>query len=159
LKYEIERKFLIKNELWRNESAESVLYRQGYLSNVKQRTVRIRTAGSRGYITIKGTGPGIKRTEFEYEIPRNDADELLDNVCEKPLIEKTRHKIQIENHIWEIDEFHGENSGLIIAEIELENENETFQKPSWIGEEVSHDIRYFNSNLYKNPYKNWKINR
>ena len=149
---EIERKFLLKKDYWPHENV--VKYRQGYLNSDEKKTVRVRTAGDKGYLTIKGASIGASRLEFEYEIPLQDAGILLD-LCEKPLIEKNRYKVVDGDFIWEIDEFFGENSGLIIAEIELEHENQEFKKPDWIGEEVTGDPRYYNASLIKNPYKNW----
>mgnify|MGYP000674043178 FL=1 len=149
---EIERKFKVKEGDWCKQKAAK--YRQGYLSTVKERTVRVRTVEDKGYLTIKGIAIGASRMEFEYEIPRQDADTLLE-ICEKPLIEKNRYKIKHGGFVWEVDEFFGENQGLIVAEIELESEDQTFSKPDWVGEEVTGDPRYFNSNLIKNPYTTW----
>ncbi|MFC1493802.1 CYTH domain-containing protein [Thermodesulfobacteriota bacterium] len=149
---EIERKFLLKGYTWRSEKA--VKCRQGYLSSAKERTVRVRTMDDKGYLTIKGIAVGASRLEFEYEIPYHDANTLLD-ICEKPLIEKNRYKVEEEGFIWEIDEFFGENKGLIIAEVELDSEDQEFPKLNWIGEEVTGDPRYFNANLIKNPYSKW----
>ncbi|MCP4043682.1 MAG: CYTH domain-containing protein [Gammaproteobacteria bacterium] len=151
---EIERKFLVKGDTWR-ELAEGTHYRQGYLSTVKERTVRVRTINDQGYLTVKGISKGIARAEYEYEIPLGDANAMLDDLCERPLIEKTRRKIQHAGFIWEVDEFSGENQGLIIAEVELKDENQAFEKPDWIGKEVSDDARYFNANLIRNPYSKW----
>jgi len=152
---EIERKFLVKGDAWR-KLATGTHYRQGYLSTVKERTVRVRTIADKGFLTIKGISVGATRSEYEYDIPVADANAMLDHLCERPLIEKVRYKINYDNHTWEVDEFEGENQGLIVAEIELRDENEAFTIPQWIGEEVTGDPRYFNSNLIKNPYKNWK---
>mgnify|MGYP002750538015 CR=1 FL=1 len=149
---EIERKFLVKEGNWRE--AKATTYRQGYLSSAKERIVRVRTIKDKGYLTIKGITVGASRMEFEYEIPRRDADKLLD-ICEKPLIEKTRYKVEEGDFVWEIDEFFGANQGLIVAEVELESEDQKFSKPHWVGEEVTGDPRYFNSNLIKNPYTKW----
>ena len=149
---EIERKFLVKKSTWRKEKGTK--YRQGYLNSVKERVVRVRTIGHKGYLTIKGLTVGASRLEFEYEIPRQDADQLLD-ICEKPLIEKIRYKVVEGDFVWEIDEFLGENQGLIVAEVELESEDQEFPRPAWVGEEVTGDPRYFNSNLIKNPYQMW----
>lgn len=151
---EIERKYLVKDNSWKELTA-GVYYRQGYLSTVKERTVRVRTVGEKGYLTIKGVTTGVTRSEFEYEIPAEEANQMLDNLCEKPIIEKLRAKVPFDGLTWEIDEFHGENEGLIVAEVELQDENQKYEKPSWVGEEVSGDPRYFNSNLIKNPFKNW----
>ena len=149
---EIERKFMVKKGVWRDKKATK--YRQGYLSTVKERTVRVRTIEDKCYLTIKGLSIGASRLEFEYEIPRQDADELLD-ICEKPLIEKNRYKVENGGFVWEVDEFFGENQGLIVAELELENEDQYFPRPDWIGEEVTDEPRYFNANLVKNPYSKW----
>ena len=149
---EIERKFLVKEGAWRN--AKGTRYRQGYLNSAKERNVRVRTMEDKAYLTVKGIAIGASRMEFEYEIPLQDADELL-AICEKPLIEKTRYKVQEGGFVWEVDEFFKENQGLIVAEVELESEDQEFPKPDWAGEEVTGDPRYFNSNLIKNPYTNW----
>jgi CYTH domain-containing protein len=151
---EIERKFLVDGDDWRS-LGQPVRYRQGYLSTVKERTVRVRTIADKGYLTVKGVSTGISRAEFEYEIPVEDANAMLDALCERPLIEKNRHKIPFGKHTWEVDEFFGDNEGLILAEVELEDENETFESPSWIGQEVSDDARYFNANLIANPFCSW----
>ena len=151
---EIERKFLVEGDDWRS-LAQPIRYRQGYLSTVKERTVRVRTIGNKGYLTVKGVSAGIVREEFEYEIPLEDANAMLDSLCERPLIEKDRRKIPYGSQTWEVDEFFGDNSGLIMAEVELEDENETFEMPPWIGREVSDDTRYFNANLIASPYRDW----
>ncbi|MCG8508215.1 MAG: CYTH domain-containing protein [Rhodospirillales bacterium] len=151
---EIERKFLVAGEAWR-ELASGTVYRQGYLSTVKERTVRVRTIDDKAYLTIKGATVGATRAEYEYEIPAADADEMLDDLCEKPIIEKTRYKIPHEGFTWEVDEFAGVNAGLVVAEIELADEAQAFSKPDWIGEEVSDDPRYFNANLIADPYTSW----
>ena len=152
---EIEKKFLLAGNDWK-ELAEGTSYRQGYLSSVKERTVRVRTIRDKGFLTIKGISVGATRLEYEYEIPFEEANELLNELCEKPLIEKNRYKVNIGEHTWEIDEFFGENEGLVVAEIELESEKQEFIKPQWVGEEVTGDPRYFNSNLIKNPFRHWK---
>ncbi len=149
---EIERKFLVKEGAWRN--VKGTRYLQGYLNSAKERNVRVRTMEDKAYLTIKGIAIGASRMEFEYEIPLQDADELLE-ICEKPLIEKTRYKIQEGGFVWEVDVFFRENQGLIVAEVELESEDQEFPKPDWVREEVTGDPRYFNSNLIKNPYTNW----
>jgi len=151
---EIERKFLVSGEAWRS-LGEGIRYRQGYLSTVKERTVRVRTIGDKGYLTIKGVTQGFTRVEYEYEIPIEDANAQLDDLCERPLIDKVRYKIPYGDHTWEVDEFFAENAGLVIAEVELESEDQPFEKPEWIGEEVSDDSRYFNANLIANPYQQW----
>ena len=152
---EIERKFLLKSDAWR-ALATGTTYRQGYLNSAKERTVRIRTVGDKAFLTIKGISVGVTRAEYEYPIPFDDCNAMLDNLAEKPLIEKKRYKIAAGGFIWEIDEFFGENQGLIVAEVELQSEDQAFDKPAWIGEEVSGDPRYFNSNLIKHPYSRWK---
>jgi CYTH domain-containing protein len=152
---EIEKKFLILNNDWRHLGTGEP-YCQGYLNSEKERTVRVRTIGDRGILTIKGPNLGGVRLEYEYDIPFNEAQEMLHELCRKPLIEKTRYKIPFKGFIWEVDEFKGENAGLIFAEIELQHEGQEFAKPSWIGKEVTDDSRYYNANLVKNPYSNWK---
>lgn len=152
---EIERKFLVKSNKWK-ESAKGVLIMQGYLSASEERIVRIRIAGSKAFFTIKGLVIGISRLEYEYEIPHTDALEILNRLCIKPIIEKHRYKVVHQSLVWEIDEFHRENEGLIIAEIELDSEDQKIDIPDWIGEEVTGDKRYYNSNLLKNPYSAWK---
>ncbi|MBL6945022.1 MAG: CYTH domain-containing protein [Rhodospirillales bacterium] len=151
---EIERKFLVVGDAWR-ALAKGTVYRQGYLSTVKERTVRVRTIDEAAFLTIKGITVGMTRAEYEYEIPTADATEMLDDLCEKPIIEKTRYKIPFEGFVWEVDEFSGVNQGLIVAEIELADESQAFTKPDWIGEEVSGDPRYFNANLIAHPYSDW----
>lgn len=151
---EIERKFLVTDAAWR-ETSEGVLYRQGYIPTQSKTTVRVRVAGDRGYLTLKGPSRGISRSEYEYEIPLADAEAMLAELCHPPLIEKRRYKLQIDHHVWEVDEFLGANTGLVLAEIELSSEQETFTKPFWIGKEVSHDPRYRNAYLAQNPYTTW----
>jgi len=151
---EIERKFLLTGDDWR-KLAKGTAYRQGYLNSQKERTVRVRTIDETGFLTIKGISVGATRMEYEYEIPMEDANVLLDELCEKPLIKKNRYKIEFAGFFWEVDEFFGENEGLIVAEIELESEDQKFEKPLWVGDEVSGDPRYFNSNLIKNPFTSW----
>ena len=151
---EIERKFLVTGDAWRR-LAKGTVYRQGYLSTVKERTVRVRTVGDKGYLTVKGLSVGAKRAEFEYEIPVADAGAMLNELCEHPLIEKVRYKIAFDGLIWEVDEFFGDNEGLIVAEVELSYEDQEIRRPDWIGEEVTDDPRYFNANLVAHPYKNW----
>ncbi len=152
---EIEKKFLLANDTWK-ELATGTTYRQGYLSSSKQSSVRVRTINDKGFLTVKGKSIGATRMEFEYEIPSEDAQTLLDELCAQPIIHKKRYKIEYKGFVWEVDEFFGENSGLVVAEIELESENQQFIKPDWIGEEVTSDIRYFNSNLNKHPYSLWE---
>jgi len=151
---EIERKFLVQGDAWKT-LGEPVFFRQGYLSSQKERTVRVRIEGDRAVITIKGKSVGAVRGEWEYPIPVPDAAELLDGLCEQPLIEKYRRKIAIGAQVWEVDEFLGANAGLVVAEIELGAEDEAFDMPGWVGFEVTDDARYYNSNLIKHPYCNW----
>ncbi|HZW20462.1 CYTH domain-containing protein [Noviherbaspirillum sp.] len=151
---EIERKFLVRGDGWR-ALGEGVLLRQGYLSSAPERTVRVRVEGGAAMLTIKGRSTGATRSEWEYPIPIPDAQALLDALCERPLIEKKRYRIPFDGMVWEVDEFLGENAGLVVAEIELSAEDQAFSKPDWVGEEVTHDPRYFNSSLIRNPYSRW----
>jgi adenylate cyclase len=151
---EIERKFLVKGDAWRDQ-AKGTSYRQGYLNSIKERTVRIRTINDRAFLTVKGLTVGATRAEYEYEIPLADCNAMLDALAEKPIIEKTRYKVPFAGLTWEIDEFSGDNAGLIVAEVELESEGQAFRKPEWAGEEVTADPRYFNSNLIKHPSTRW----
>jgi CYTH domain-containing protein len=150
---EIERKFLLKEGAWRNE--KGTMYRQGYLNVAEERTVRVRIIDEKGYLTIKGISRGASRVEYEYEIPLAEANAMLDELCEKPLIEKMRYKIVFNGLVWEADEFFGENQGLLMAEVELETEDQAFTKPEWIGEEVTNDPKYYNANLIHHPYSKW----
>ena len=150
---EIERKFLVTGDAWRQ--GHSTKYVQGYLSREPGRTVRVRRAGEKAFVTVKGKATGVSRKEFEYAIPVEDADAMF-KLCVGPLIEKTRTVVEFEGKKWEVDEFHGDNEGLVVAEIELKSEDEEFVRPRWIGREVSDDRRYFNSSLTQHPYKEWK---
>ncbi|WP_250630414.1 CYTH domain-containing protein [Rhodoflexus caldus] len=152
---EIERKFLVKNQDWK-KNAEAKVFRQGYLCNDNGKTVRVRIAGEDAFITVKGNAQYISRAEFEYAIPVEDALYMLNALCQRPLIEKTRYYVPYKGLMWEIDEFEGDNSGLIIAEVELTDENQEVPLPPWAGAEVTGDERYYNANLVRNPYKNWK---
>ena len=149
---EIERKFLVCGDQWR--SAKPVYYCQGYLNHDKERTVRVRIAGEVGWLTVKGVTTGATRQEFEYEIPLSDAQAML-QLCEQPLVEKNRRVVNFAGNDWEVDEFLGENKGLVVAEIELASEQQAFETPDWIGAEVTEDRRYFNANLSSNPYSSW----
>jgi adenylate cyclase len=151
---EIERKFLVKGDSWRGLDTGRH-YRQGYLCTVKDRTVRIRTDDDKGFITVKGVNTGAARAEYEYEIPVSDANEMLGQLCERPIIEKTRYRIKLGDLTWEVDEFEGENKGLIIAEVELQDENQVISIPDWIGREVTNDPRYYNANLVAHPFSHW----
>lgn len=153
---EIERKFLLANSTWRQHILNRSRYLQGYLSTQPQRTVRVRIADHHAWLTIKGENSGALRSEFEYSIPLADARQMLDQLCEQPLIEKWRHQIMHQDHLWEIDEFCGVNSGLIVAEIELKHPDEDFARPDWLGQEVTDDPRYFNANLLAHPFSRWK---
>ncbi|WP_310559385.1 CYTH domain-containing protein [Flavobacterium sp.] len=153
---EIERKFLVTSNAFKTEAFTQNRISQGYLSSVPERTVRVRIKGNKGFLTIKGASneSGLSRFEWEKEIPVDEANVLL-KLCEKGVIDKTRFEVKMGNHIFEIDEFYGENEGLIMAEIELKSETETFEKPNWLGAEVTNDNRYYNSYLSQNPYKQW----
>ena len=150
---EIERKFLVIGDDWKG-LAEGTPYRQGYLNRDLHRTVRVRVAGLSAFLTVKGMTVGTTRQEFEYSIPREDAEELL-ALCDGPLIEKIRYVVEYHGHRWEIDEFSGDNRGLVLAEVELTQENEVIDLPHWVGQEVSDDPRYFNSNLALDPFCRW----
>lgn len=154
---EIERKFLVKGDAFKAASFKATRITQGYLSSVPERTVRVRVKGEKGFITIKGIGSdsGASRFEWEKEIPVDEVKQLL-AICEKGVIDKTRYLVKEDSgHTFEVDEFYGDNDGLTVAEIELGSEDEAFVKPEWLGEEVTGDVRYYNSMLMKNPYKNW----
>jgi len=152
---EIERKFLLRSEAWRQQVGHSTRLTQGYLLRGSTSAIRVRISGDAAELNIKHTVDGINRLEYEYAIPIDDAREILDQVAARPLIDKTRHHVHHAGHLWEIDEFHGENAGLVLAEIELTHEHEDFARPDWVGEEVSDDARYYNSNLSKHPYTRW----
>ena len=151
---EIERKFLVKI-IPSNKISVSKKIKQGYIVKEKHQVVRVRKKGDEHFLTIKGNTIGLSRLEFEYGIPKEDANDMFEYLCGNSTIEKTRHYVEHEGHVWEIDEFHGKNQGLIVAEIELESVDESFQLPDWAGNEVSHDPRYYNMNLTKDPYENW----
>jgi adenylate cyclase len=151
---EIERKFLVRDKRYR-QLAKPVSCRQGYLSTAKERIVRVRIRGDKAYLTVKGATNGITRSEYEYEIPVAEAEQMLERLCEKPIIEKDRYEIECDGMVWQVDEFHGPNEGLVIAEVQLDREDHKITVPEWIGEEVSGESKYFNSNLVQNPYSNW----
>ncbi len=151
---EIERKYLLKNSDWQKEADDGTVIKQGYLNTDPERTVRVRLIGKKGILTIKSKNIGITRNEFEYEIPYSDTLALL-KLCAPPLIEKIRYKINRDHLVWEIDIFSGENEGLAIAEVELSDENQTIHLPSWLGKEVSSEVKYYNSNLVLHPFKDW----
>lgn len=151
---EIERKFLVKNHDF-SLHTEGVYYHQGYLSTQQQRVVRVRTLGQKAVLTIKGASINATRDEFEYEIPYGEAQEMLRKLCEQPTIEKHRYTLSCKGSVWEVDIFHGLNEGLVVAEIELESEDQKFEMPEWVGEEVTGDPKYFNANLVLRPYTKW----
>jgi CYTH domain-containing protein len=150
---EIERKFLVVGDAWRQ--GEGVSYAQGYLNRDAERTVRVRIAGDRAFLTVKGVSKGATRAEFEYEIPVTDASQLLE-LSDGPVVRKVRRLVEYEGSTWEVDEFLGDNAGLVVAELELDSEDATFAKPAWLGREVTDDPRYYNSNLAAHPYSRWR---
>ena len=155
---EIERKFLLVDDCWREQVVSTTTMRQGYFAgpeNDQRASIRVRIEDEDAYINIKSFELSISRLEYEYEIDRDDAVTMLDTLCEKPLIEKTRHEVMVGTHRWEIDVFAGDNAGLVVAEIELNKKDEWFEKPDWLGEEVSDDPRYYNVSLVKHPFKDW----
>lgn len=152
---EIERKFLVCSDDWRDQVHARAHYRQGYLANNERCSIRVRSDDVKAGLNIKSSSLGVHRQEFEYALPIDEAHFLLDELCQHPLIEKTRHFVQHGRHLWEIDVFAGENEGLVVAEIELEDAEEDFDKPRWLGEEVSDDPRYYNVSLVEHPFKNW----
>ena len=154
---EIERKFLLRNDSYKGVAFKEEHIIQGFLSSVPERTVRVRSIGDHGYLTVKGIGnkSGTTRFEWEKEISRDDTEKLL-QLCETGVIDKVRYYVKVEEHIFEIDEFELDNKGLVIAEVELKNEHDSFKKPDWLGEEVTGQTKYYNSSLVKNPFCNWK---
>ena len=151
---EIERKFLVSGTSWKTAASGRDI-RQGYLSLDKERTVRVRAVEDQAWITVKGLTRRFSRQEFEYEIPLEDARQLLESLCHQPLIEKTRYRVRHGENLWVVDEFHGANDGLVLAEIELASEQENFDRPPWLGAEVSDDARYFNARLAIEPFRDW----
>lgn len=152
---EIEHKYLVKTDLWKKVTPEkSIEIKQAYLLTDPAKTIRIRTAGEKGFMTIKGKTVNAGRPEFEYEIPYADSIDLIRNFCSEP-IEKIRHYVTVESKVWEVDEFQGLNVGLVIAEIELQSETEEYKKPEWVDKDVTQDARYANSNLSKKPFTTW----
>lgn len=152
---EIERKFLLRNNDWRPAVVSESPLRQGFLSTDPERTVRVRLCDNLGLLTIKGLTRGARRVEFEYPIPAEEAEQLLNELCLCPLIEKTRYRVPYAGLVWEIDVFAGENAGLMVAEIELDDEAQPFAVPPWVGDEVTGDSRYYNANLIRRPYSTW----
>jgi adenylate cyclase len=155
---EIERKFRLINDSWRDGVRAKTLLRQGYIANTRRASVRVRLAGEAGWLSVKAMTPGRARAEYEAAIPAVDANEMLERLCEGPLIEKWRHIVEYQGSEWEIDEFLGENAGLVIAELELESEDARFARPPWLGAEVTHDERYYNFRLSERPYRHWPEN-
>jgi len=152
---EIERKFLLVNNNWRELVKYSHRIRQGYMGDIGKASVRIRVQGDKANINIKSATLTMRRMEYEYEIPLHEAEEMLEQLCNQPQVDKTRYIVKQGKHKWEIDEFYGDNQGLVVAEIELSDEMEAFDKPEWLGKEVTQDPRYYNVNLIKQPYKSW----
>lgn len=152
---EIERKFLVSSDNWRAQADAGRLMVQGYLQSNEKSSVRVRIAGDQAWLNIKSATLGISRSEYEYVIPVDEAKQILNDLSQGPLIEKTRYHVKVGNHLWEVDDFLGDNQGLVVAEIELTDEAEAFEKPDWLGEEVSNDTRYYNVCLVKHPYKDW----
>ncbi len=152
---EIERKFLV-DTIPSHKISRSKIVKQGYMVNDNSQVVRVRSMDDDHFLTIKSNTRGLSRLEFEYQIPKEDAMDMFKHLCGPSIIEKTRHYIEFQGHTWEVDEFHGKNKGLIVAEIELKSEDEQFDIPDWVGDEVSDDPRYYNMNLITNPYENWK---
>jgi adenylate cyclase len=154
---EIERKFLLCSDGWRSAVSSRMLMRQGYLSSGSRCSIRARIADERAWLNLKAKRSGMTRLEYEYSIPVQDANEILAELCDGPLVEKYRHEVIVGRHVWEIDEFLGDNAGLIVAEIELSSEAELFERPQWVGEEVTEDARYYNFNLAKRPFSRWAV--
>jgi len=153
---EIERKFLVTSNSWREQVTRQKSIKQGYFGPPNKASIRIRIDGDSANINIKSATLDIVRREYEIPVPLSDAEEMLRDLCERPFIEKVRYLVPVGKHTWEIDEFAGDNQGLIVAEIELSSPDEDFEKPDWLGNEVSHDERYYNVRLVKNPYRNWR---
>lgn len=152
---EIERKFLVVNDSWREAASPGIPIKQGYLLGGKHASVRVRLQGDKANLNIKSATLGVRRQEFEYAIPLDDAEVLLATLCHRPLIEKVRYLVPYVDKQWEIDVFEGDNAGLVVAELELQDETENYVRPPWLGEEVSHDPRYYNTSLSQHPYKDW----
>ncbi|WP_260293888.1 CYTH domain-containing protein [Sedimenticola hydrogenitrophicus] len=152
---EIERKFLVINDKWQDNILSEAILKQGYIANQPNATVRVRITGDSACLNLKSATKGITRSEFEYPIPLEDAEQILARLAEQPFIDKTRYKVRWGGHVWDLDLFAGENSGLIMAEVELSSEDEPFELPPWAGEEVSGDPRYYNASLVKHPYSQW----
>lgn len=156
---EIERKYLVRPDAWRPPASGGTIHRQGYLSVDPARVVRVRRAGRRAWLTVKGPNRGIVRTEFEYPVPVADAEAMLDTLCVPPVIEKTRYRTRYRGRVWEVDVFAGANTGLMVAEVELESEGAELKLPPWVGAEVSGDPRYYVVNLVQHPFSEWGRDR
>ena len=152
---EIELKFLVRDDSWRGQVREQFSIRQGYLANTERGSIRVRISGNTATLNIKSMTIGATRTEFEYTVPVVDAVYILENLCLQPVIDKTRYLVSLDGHTWEVDEFAGQNAGLIVAEIELDSPDARYTRPDWLGEEVTHDPRYYNVNLLEHPYNEW----
>lgn len=152
---EIERKFLVSGDAWRREASRSVRFTQGYLANTSRSSVRVRRAGDAAWLSVKSMTTELVRLEYEYSIPAADAERMLDSLCEGPLVDKVRHYVPHGAHEWEVDEFLGANAGLVVAELELDAPDEAYERPAWLGPEVTHAARYYNFNLAAHPYSRW----
>ncbi len=152
---EIERKYLVRGDAWRGRADRHVRYRQGYLANTRHCSVRVRVGGHAAHLSVKGATVGVSRLEFEYPVPLEDAEIMLRELCLRPIIVKTRHLVRDLDQDWEVDVFEGDNAGLVVAEIELEDEAQAVTLPDWAGEEVTYDVRYYNSNLAVTPFNQW----
>lgn len=152
---EIERKYLVINDKWKSSVESEAVMKQAYLATVENASIRVRVAKGKAYLNIKSSTQGIRRSEYEYEIPVQDGEEMLLNLTAGSVIDKVRYKVRCGEHIWDLDVFHGENAGLVVAEVELNTEDEVFEIPVWAGEEVSGDPKYYNASLVKHPYCDW----
>ena len=152
---EIERKFLVRGDAWREQAGAGERLRQGYLFTDSRCSVRVRTAGDRAWLNVKGSTVGTTRPEFEYEVPVADAEAMLDGLCEPGRIDKTRYLVPAGDHTFEVDVFHGDNEGLVVAEVELGRADERFERPAWLGDEVTEDTRYYNACLARHPWREW----
>jgi adenylate cyclase len=152
---EIERKYLVINDKWKGAVESESAMKQGYLATVDNASIRIRVANGKAFLNIKSATLGIRRSEYEYEIPLQDGEEMLANLTAGAVIDKVRYKVRCGDHLWDLDLFHGDNRGLVVAEVELDAEDETFEIPEWVGAEVSGDAKYYNASLVKHPYCDW----
>ena len=152
---EIERKFLVRDDAWRAQAVRSLRLRQGYLANTARSSVRVRSSGDTAWLSVKSMTRELVRLEFEYRIPVAEAAQMLDALCEPPLLDKVRHYVPVGRHEWEVDEFLGDNAGLVVAELELDAPDERYEPPAWLGAEVTHEARYYNFNLVARPYAAW----